>query len=109
MLSATLSDIFNVHVLLHIVVDSKDLFNTLSTQRNSIDKSIRPDVSVIRHEFERGNVNRITWIPGRVNIADAGTKPQSPLTEPLILTLADGKLCLDLSESISRDSNRSFG
>ena len=36
----------NVNLL--VATDSKDLFNSLSTKRNSIDKSIRGDVNLIR-------------------------------------------------------------
>lgn len=63
-----------------IALDSKDLFQSLSTQRNSIDKFIRADVNVIRHEFETQNVHKIMWIPGKQNLADPGTKAGSPLS-----------------------------
>ena len=62
-----------------VVLDSKDLYTSLSTQRKSIDRSVRADVNYIRYQFEISNANRICWIPGRLNLADPGTKPDSPL------------------------------
>lgn len=57
MLTRTLSSICGVDVRLIVALDSKDLFTSLSTQRQSIDKSIRADANVIRYAFERGYVN----------------------------------------------------
>lgn len=39
-------------VKLMVITDSRDLFTSLSTQRNSIDNYIRADVHVIRYEFQ---------------------------------------------------------
>lgn len=60
----SLSMLNNVQVGLQILVDSEDLFLWLSTEQQSIDKSIQADVSVIRYEFECGNINQLSWIPG---------------------------------------------
>ena len=40
--------LFGIHVDLVLVVDSKDLFETLSTCQNSLDRSIRADANVTR-------------------------------------------------------------
>lgn len=73
-----------VNVNVQVCVDSKDLFTSLSTQPNSIDRSIRSDVALIRYEFQVGSVHKVTWIPGKLNLADVLTKPDSPPTEVLI-------------------------
>eukprot|EP00171_Calliarthron_tuberculosum_P001292 IDg1292t1 len=90
--------LLNVKVDNLIVVDTKDLYSSLSTCRNSIDKSIRADVSVIRYEFETKNISRMVWIPGKCNLADAGTKPNSPLTNALQLMMFSGELPIDFSD-----------
>ena len=78
-------------VLLHIdfdlliVLDSKDLFETLSTCRYFIDSSISADVGVIRYEFETHKLNRLTWVLSKLNLADPSTRPSSPLVQPLQL------------------------
>lgn len=47
------------NITLLVALDSRDLFTTLSTQRNIVDKSTRADVNVIRYEFETQHVNKI--------------------------------------------------
>lgn len=91
-LSHTMSKVLGVHITLNSIVDNKALLNSLSTGRNSIDKSIRVDVNCIRIAFERFNVDRIIWVPGKLNLDDPGTKLNSPLTTPLQLTMVYGRL-----------------
>ena len=102
------SQILNMIIPVRLCVDSKDLFTSLSTQRNSIDRSIRGDVASIRYEFQVGNVRQISWIPGKINLADVLTKKDSPLTDALQLTLFNGRLNLDFEgnhETKSSDKN----
>lgn len=97
------------HVDLIIAVDSKDLFQSLSTQRNSIDKSIRADVNVIRHEFEVRNISSMIWLPGKLNFADIGTKMDSPLTLSTQLMFFTGRLPYSFPGIESCNSNRPLG
>eukprot|EP00171_Calliarthron_tuberculosum_P001315 IDg1315t1 len=101
--------LLGLKVDLIVVVDSKDLFTTLSTCRNATDRSIRGDVSVIRYEFETKNLTRLVWIPGNINIADPGTKTNSPLTGALQLLLAAGEISIDLSSAQIKNSDQSTG
>ena len=103
------SNLLGTNVKLLVATDSKDLFNALSTQRNSIDKSIRADVNLIRFEYETHSVNTVVWIPGKSNPADPGTKRDSPLTDVLRLMLYTGVLPIDFTGSQSRSSQRSLG
>lgn len=43
---------YRMNIPLHIVLDTKDISTSLSSQRNSIDESIRADVNIVRFEFE---------------------------------------------------------
>ena len=52
MIKYALSDILGIEIKLIAVTDSKDLFNSLYTQRNATDRSVRADVNVIRFDFE---------------------------------------------------------
>lgn len=54
------NEILDVNVKLRLCVDSKDIFSSLSTQKNSIDKSIRGDVSSRRFEFHTDAVDSIS-------------------------------------------------
>lgn len=64
----TLRELLNVKVKVQVCVESKDLFTSLSTQRKSIDRSIRSDVAFIRYEIQVGAVDKITWIPGSLTL-----------------------------------------
>ena len=103
------STLLGYKVNLIVALDSKDLFQSLSTQRNSIDKSIRADVNVIRHEFETKNVHKIMWIPGKQNLSDPGTKCDSPLSISLQLMLFTGTLPFSFPTAESCLSNRPLG
>lgn len=72
-LKTALSNLLLIPVLLVIIVDSKDLYTSLSTRRNSIDRSIRADVNYIRFQYKIGNIDEICWLPGSINLADPGT------------------------------------
>ena len=63
MVAQAYSEVMSMDIKMHLCVDSKDLFTSLSTQRNSIDRSIRGDVGCIRFKFETGSVDKISWIP----------------------------------------------
>ena len=108
-LKRALSTLLRITVPLIVAVDSKDLYTSLSTRRNSIDKSIRADVNVIRFEYEVGNVDIMCWLPGSVNPADPGTKTDSPLTQALQLLMHSGTIPHDLSRHETRRFDRSLG
>lgn len=57
-----------------IVVDTKDIYTTLSTQRELLDKSIRRDVGVIRFEIETKTVAEFVWILRKLIFVDNDTK-----------------------------------
>lgn len=107
-LHAALQQIFNVKISLCELVDSKVLYNSLSTQRGSVDKSIRGEVNSIRFIYETA-LDIMGWIKGSCNPADIGTKPNSPLIEAVILMLATGKITVDLSSQETRSHDRRLG
>jgi len=94
---------------LRIAVDSKDLWDSLSSCHEPTDKSVRADVNVIRFEFETKNVTNMTWIPGKLNLADPMTKKDSPISNNLQLLMYTGELPFDTSSTKTRDSSQSTG
>lgn len=108
-LARTLSCLLDIELQLQIALDTKDLFTSLSKQKNSIHRSIRADVNFIHYEFETLNLNLITWIPGSVNLADNGTKPDSPLIESLQILLATGLLPFEFSNQATKSSQKLLG
>lgn len=105
-ISMTTSLVLGTHIPLHVVLDSKDLYTSLSTKRNLVDKSIRADVNCIRFEFERRNVVQILGVHGKLNLAYLGTNTDSPLTTPVQLTLLDGRLSHRFKAAEACDADR---
>ena len=92
-----------------MVLDSKDLFPTLSICRLVRDRSVRGNVSSIRFGFATKNMSSMIWVPGKINLADPGTKPDSQLTQALHLLLESGFLPIDFNDSIIQSSKLSTG
>lgn len=84
---------------LTIVTNSKDLYTSLLTQKNSIDWSICADVNIISYEFETGFVTNIVWIRGSTNPADPAPEQDSALAETLCVMLHSGILPVDFSKA----------
>lgn len=109
MLAKAYELLLGIEVELWIAVDSKDLYSTLTTCRNATDRAMRGDVSFIRYEFETRSIARMFWIPGAINMADPGTKPNSPLAQTLSLLLSSGELPIDFEEALSKKSDQFLG
>ena len=101
--------LLNMEIKLILAVDSNNLYEALSTSHTSSDRSIRGEVGVIRYEFETHNVDQIRWIPGKVNLSDALTKPNSSLTEALQLSLFTSTMTITVLESQCRHSRQFTG
>lgn len=102
------TEVLDMEIKLRFALYYKDLFTSLSTQKKSIDKSIRGDVSCIRYEFQTGAVDKISWIPGQANLAEPLTKKDSSLTDAIQLNLFTGRLCFkfeDIAETKRSDKN----
>lgn len=95
-------------VHLYVAVDSKDLWSSLSTCRNPEDKSILADVQLLRYNFETHHLNKLIWLPRKINLADPLTKRDSPLCETLQLMLFDGTIPIDFATAETRASNKSL-
>lgn len=70
-----------------------------------MDQSIISDVRYNRYEFQTGTVNKVSWIPGRVNLSDPLTKPKSSLTESLLLLRSTGHLWCNIKSAAESASS----
>ena len=105
MLMKAYETLFSMDVSLVCVLDSKDLFDTISSCRMATDRSIRGDVALIRFEFETRTVSRMIWLPGKSNFADPLTKLNSPISSALQLMMFSGALPCDFNDVLVRDSD----
>lgn len=109
MLTRTMSSTISVDIHLFVSLDSRDLFTSPKTQRNSVQKSTHCDVNDTRYAFEWKNVSKLVWIPGQQNQADTGTKNDSPILDSLRLTFETGHLQFDFRTATFCSSNHSLG
>ena len=101
--------LFGVNIELCVIVDTMDLFDTISTKRLPTDKAIKGDVASLRYDYEIGAMNKLIWVPGKFNLADPVTKRDSPLQKSLHLTLYSGSISVDLSSCRVNDSKKPIG
>lgn len=87
-----------------IMVDSKALFETITTLHQGDDYRLRGTVARMRDLFESQELNSLRWIPGIMNVADALTKRNLKTSALLNQLLADGRWCVDISDSAYLDS-----
>ena len=101
--------IFGVNVGLHVILDTMDLYDTISTKRLPTDKAIKGDVASLRYDFEIRAIDKMIWIPGKFNLSDPLTKRDSPLEKSLQLTLHTGLISVDLSKCLVNNSKKPIG
>ena len=94
------------HVLTkhELFLDSKCLFDTITTLHESHEYRLRPTVQRIRNSFESNELERMRWIPGRINVADALTKRSTALIMILNDICSSGYVDIDLDAGYSIDS-----
>lgn len=83
----------------------RDLFSTLSTCRLASDRSIRRDVGSKRFQFAIKSVYLMTWVPGKISLADPRAEHGIDLTQTLQLLFESGCLPIDFNESITQISD----
>ncbi len=101
--------ILPVKVTVSIIVDSKNLWDSMSSWREPLDRQIRPDMALLRHDYERKLINEMVWIAGTINPADVLTKEASPARSILQLIFNGAKLTISISPQDVRDNMKSLG
>lgn len=96
-LKHTLSHLYAISIRPMIALGSRNLFSSSVAHRISIHESMRADVGVIQYEYKTGNANDIILIHGKVNPADLGTIINNARTQAVILTMAHGRIAIDVS------------
>lgn len=91
-IASAYSELMDMDIGVRLFADSKDLFTSLPTQKNSIDRSIRDGFGSIRYEFQSGAVEEISWIPRSTILVDPPTKKVSSLTDVRQLTIFSSRI-----------------
>jgi len=90
----------------HILhVNSRGLFDTITTLHEGREYRLRQTVQRIRDSFESGDLDSLRWVQGKANIADAMTKKDLQLSKVLNRMSCSGILELPNHRSLSLDSS----
>lgn len=105
-LRETIREIFpHSHIKHELILDSKALFDTITTLHESREYRLRRTVSRIRHSFESRELDVVRWLPGRENVADALTKRNKVLWIKLNRLLSTGIWETDMQPGKSHDGS----
>lgn len=88
-----------------LIVDSKGLYDTISTLHEGRDYRLKQTVQCIRDSFENGDINILKWVQGKSNIADALTKRNPEMHRFLHKIATSGLLQLPRHQESSLDSS----
>lgn len=86
-------------------IDSKGLWDTITTLHEGKEYRLRQTVQRLRNSFEAEETEIMRWIPGPLNIADALTKLNVSMFQMLDRVCASGYLRLDFQTSRMVDSH----
>lgn len=76
-------------------VDSRGLFDTISTLHDGKEYRLRQTVQRIRDSFESRDIDILRWVPTGMNVADSLTKRCPPVQRKFNLCCAAGQLTID--------------
>lgn len=87
-----------------LLVDSKSLFETITTLHQTGDYRLRKIVARMRDSFESSELDIVRWIPGSTNFSDALTKRNLVMSKQLNEMISSGTWSIDLSSSCALDA-----
>lgn len=82
------SDQPGMDIGLQVCVESQD----------SIDRYIQGDIATTSHEFQTDAVRKISWIPGKTNLANPLTKKDNALDYMIQICLFSGRLLIQIED-----------
>ena len=77
--------------VIHLFVDSKSLYDLLSTTHDPSELRLKIDLAALREAFEEAHILRLSWVPSKLQLADALTKDNRNAGVVLDCTLSDGR------------------
>ena len=86
-----IEEILGREVKLEALVDSKTVFDVIARDAQTSERRLQIDVLALRQSYDRGELDRIAWIPGDKNAADPLTKYVLSKTSPLYMIMTTNK------------------
>lgn len=90
------------------LVVNKNIYQSLTTQGNSVDHPVPGDVNFIPFMFDT-KLKTMGWLRGSCNPAENGTKPNSLLTNAAVLMWTTRRVHINLSSCGKKSSDCHLG
>ena len=87
-LNAILKEI-GLFARIHLTTDSKSLYDLMSTTQDSKERRLKLGIACSRESFHNGEIERISWVPSRMQLGDALTKDNREASAIVDCTLSD--------------------
>ena len=87
-------------------VDSRSLYDTITTQHEAKDFRLRQAVRSLRERYELGDISALRWIAGKANPADALTKRGASTAELLSSMSSKGRLSVNFGQGMVSTNKR---
>lgn len=91
----------------HAFVDSRALYDSLSTTSATGSKEVRAAVAELREHYRLGTLASVTWLPVAYQLADGLTKPTGAAS--LRAAVSTGRLSLPRTVCITKSASGDFG
>ena len=76
-----LQDLTSVKLKIVCKVDNKSLVDAIYSSKGVDDRRLRVDIAVIRDMLDRNELNEVSWIPTKLQVADPLTKREACTTQ----------------------------
>eukprot|EP00171_Calliarthron_tuberculosum_P022845 IDg22845t1 len=97
--STAYSNATGIRLPITLAVDSRGLHRCMATHSQPRDRSVVAEVHRLRLQHMDGSIDRIVWVPGTENPADALTKPLSGGTASILeRMITEGQLVHDVDD-----------
>lgn len=93
-------------VPVHAFIDSRALYDSLSSTTATGSKEVRAAVAELREHYQLGTLASVTWLPGSFQVADGLTKPTGAGT--LRHAVATGRVPLPRSVCVTKSASGTF-
>lgn len=85
-----------------LVIDSRPLLDAATTFSNTTETRLRVDLAALREAVAKGTLTEMTWVPTKLQLADALTKWSQVSVTLLHSCLDSGRLHVDLFAGVTR-------
>lgn len=85
-------DITGMNMPIEAIVDSRTVFDVIEKDGLTTERRLQIDICALRESYSRGELARISWIPGHVNPSDVLTKISTKMSTLLLKLMMESRI-----------------